>query len=83
MQPQNPAVSSWYFDSIRHSTRDDFWAFSIRERYQSVKVPVLHFEGWYDSWLAVNFAGMVAHGGTELTAITDAWSSVHGITSTG
>ena len=70
MQPQNPAVAPWYFDWIRHSTRDDFWRqFSIRERYQSVKVPVLHFEGWYDGFLAggtENFAGMVAHGGTEL-----------------
>ena len=70
MQPQNPAVAPWYFDWIRNSTRDDFWRqFSIRDRYPSVKVPVLDFEGWYDAFLAggtENFAGMVAHGGTEL-----------------
>jgi uncharacterized protein len=70
MQPQNPAVAPWYFDWIRHSARDDFWRqFSIRDRYPSVKVPVLHFEGWYDAFLAggsENFAGMVAHGGTQL-----------------
>ncbi len=70
MQPQNPAVAPWYFDWIRHSTRDDFWRqFSIRDRYASVKVPVLHFEGWYDAFLdggTENFTGMVAHGGTEL-----------------
>jgi uncharacterized protein len=69
MQPQNPAVASWYFDWIRHSTRDDFWKqFSIRDRYPSVKVPVLDVEGWYDAFLAggtENFAGMVAHGGSE------------------
>lgn len=69
MQPQNPAVAPWYFDWIRHSTRDDFWRqFSIRDRYPSVKVPVLDVEGWYDAFLAggtENFAGMVAHGGTE------------------
>jgi putative CocE/NonD family hydrolase len=69
MQPQNPAVAPWYFDWIRHSTRDDFWRqFSIRDRYPSVKVPVLNIEGWYDAFLAggtENFAGMVAHGGTE------------------
>jgi hypothetical protein len=69
MQPQNPAVAPWYFDWIRHSTRDDFWRqFSIRDRYPSVKVPVLNVEGWYDAFLAggtENFAGMVAHGGTE------------------
>ena len=70
MHPQNPAVAPWYFDWIRHFTRDDFWRqFSIRERYQSVKVPVLHIEGWYDAFLAggtENFAGMLARGGTEL-----------------
>jgi uncharacterized protein len=70
MQPQNPAVAPWYFDWIRHSTRDDFWRqFSIRDRYPSVNVPVLHFEGWYDAFLAggvENFAGMMARGGTEL-----------------
>jgi putative CocE/NonD family hydrolase len=69
MQPQNPAVAPWYFDWIRHSTRDDFWRqFSIRDRYPSVKVPVLDVEGWYDAFLAggtENFAGMVARGGTE------------------
>jgi putative CocE/NonD family hydrolase len=66
MQPDNPAVAPWYFDWIRHSTRDDFWRqFSIRDRYQSVAVPVLHFEGWYDAFLAggvENFSGMVANG---------------------
>jgi putative CocE/NonD family hydrolase len=69
MQPQNPAVAPWYFDWLRHSTRDDFWKqFSIRDRYPSVKVPVLDVEGWYDAFLAggtENFAGMAAHGGTE------------------
>ncbi len=69
MQPQNAAVAPWYFDWIRHSTRDDFWRqFSIRDRYSSVTVPVLDVEGWYDAFLAggtENFAGMVAHGGTE------------------
>ena len=69
LQPQNPACAPWYFDWIGHPTRDDFWAkVSIRDRYPSVKVPVLHFEGWYDAFLAggvENFAGMVARGGTE------------------
>jgi hypothetical protein len=69
MQPANPAVAPWYFDWIRHSTRDDFWKqFSIRDRYPSVTVPVMHFEGWYDAFLAggvENFAGMVAHGAND------------------
>jgi putative CocE/NonD family hydrolase len=68
LQPHNPAVAPWYFDWIRHSTRDDFWQrFSIRDRYSSVKVPVLDVEGWYDAFLAggvENFAGMVDHGAT-------------------
>lgn len=65
LQPNDPAVAPWYFDWIRHSTRDDFWKqFSIRDRYPKVTVPVMHFEGWYDAFLAggvENFAGMVAH----------------------
>jgi uncharacterized protein len=68
MQPNNPAVAPWYFDWIRHSTRDDFWRqFSIRDRYGSVKVPVLDVEGWYDAFLAggvENFAAMVERGAT-------------------
>jgi putative CocE/NonD family hydrolase len=68
LQPNNPTVAPWYFDWIRHSTRDDFWRqWSIRDRYSSVRVPVLDFEGWYDAFLAggtENFAGMVTHGPT-------------------
>lgn len=68
MQPGNPAVAPWYFDWIRHSTRDDYWKrWSIRDRYQNVKVPVLHFEGWYDAFLRgglENFTGMTARGGS-------------------
>jgi uncharacterized protein len=69
MQPGNPAVAPWYFDWIRHSTRDDFWrGVSIRDRYPAVRVPVLHVEGWYDAFLAggvENFTGMTARGGTD------------------
>ncbi|MBA0048260.1 CocE/NonD family hydrolase [Mycobacteroides sp. LB1] len=68
MQPDNPQVAPWYFDWIRHSTRDDYWKqWSIRDRYEKVKVPVLHFEGWYDSFLRgglENFTGMSARGGS-------------------
>jgi putative CocE/NonD family hydrolase len=69
MQPASPTVAPWYFDWIRHSARDGFWErVSIRDRYPSVKVPVLHFEGWYDAFLAggvENFAGMVSRGGNQ------------------
>ncbi|MGH3723433.1 MAG: CocE/NonD family hydrolase [Mycobacterium sp.] len=68
MQPGNPQVAPWYFEWIRHSTRDNYWKrWSIRDRYEKVKVPVLHFEGWYDAFLRgglENFAGMSARGGS-------------------
>ncbi len=68
MQPGNPHVAPWYFEWIRHSTRDEYWKrWSIRDRYENVKVPVLHFEGWYDAFLRgglENFAGMSARGGS-------------------
>lgn len=68
LQPANPAVAPWYFDWITHSTRDDFWRqWSIRDRYPSVRVPVLDVEGWYDAFLAggiENFTGMVKSAAT-------------------
>ena len=69
MQPGNPTVAPWYFDWITHSSRDDFWTrFSIRDRYNAVRVPVLDIAGWYDAFLAgsmENFSGMVARGATD------------------
>jgi putative CocE/NonD family hydrolase len=68
LAPASPTVAPWYFDWIRHSTRDAYWTqWSIRDHYSSVKVPVLDIEGWYDSFLAggsQNFTGMITHGGT-------------------
>jgi putative CocE/NonD family hydrolase len=68
MQPTSQAVAPWYFDWIRHSTRDAYWTgWSIRDRHPAIDVPVLGFEGWYDAFLAggvENFTGMVAHGGS-------------------
>jgi putative CocE/NonD family hydrolase len=67
LHPGSSTVAPWYFDWIRHSARDDYWKrWSIRDRYPSVKVPVLDIEGWYDAFLAggiENFVGMTAHGG--------------------
>ncbi|WP_099251016.1 CocE/NonD family hydrolase [Mycobacterium sp. shizuoka-1] len=68
LQPANPAVAPWYFDWIAHSSRDGFWKqWSIRDRYASVRVPVLDIEGWYDAFLAggiENYTGMVNSAGT-------------------
>ena len=42
LRPDSPVVAPYYFDWIRHATRDDFWKqFSIRDRYRAVNVPVL------------------------------------------
>ena len=66
LQPNSGQVAPYYFDWIRHWTRDGFWApFSIRDQYPSVRVPVLDVEGWYDGFLAggvQNFSGMVERG---------------------
>lgn len=68
MKPDDPAVAGWYFDWLRHATRDDYWKqWSIRDQYAHVTVPVLDFEGWYDAFLSggvENFTGMVDHGGS-------------------
>ncbi len=68
LHPGDPAVAPYFFDAIRHPTYDEYWTrWSIRGHYDQVTVPVLHFEGWYDAFLAdgvENFTGMVAHGGT-------------------
>ena len=68
LQPENPAVASWYFDWIAHSTRDGFWKqWSVRDRYKSIGVPVLDIEGWYDAFLPggiENFTGMAARAAT-------------------
>ena len=67
LQPASGKVAPYYFDWIRHWTRDDFWTrLSIRDHYGAVRVPVLHIAGWYDAFLAggvENFTGMVGGGG--------------------
>ena len=69
LQPADPQVAPWYFDWIAHWARDDYWTrVSIRDRYASVRVPVLDVGGWYDAFLAgslENFSGMVAGGATD------------------
>ncbi|MFE5287822.1 CocE/NonD family hydrolase [Nocardia sp. NPDC056611] len=68
LHPGDPVIAPWFYDWVRHSTRDDYWKqWSIRDRYANVTVPVLNFEGWYDAFLAggvENFTGMVAGGGS-------------------
>ncbi|NHN89130.1 CocE/NonD family hydrolase [Acetobacter conturbans] len=68
LHPENPQVAPYFFDAVAHPTRDSYWeAFQIRTHYDRVKVPVLAFDGWYDSFLSGavnNFNGMRTAGGT-------------------
>ncbi|MCP1213459.1 CocE/NonD family hydrolase [Acetobacter okinawensis] len=61
-------VAPYFYDAIKHSTSDAYWkAFDIKSRYAKVTVPVLAFDGWYDSFLSgalENFNGMQAQGGS-------------------
>lgn len=70
LHPDDPAVAPYFFDALRHPTRDAYWkAFAISGRYDKVTVPALAFEGWYDSFLPgalENFTGMIAQGGSPL-----------------
>ena len=63
MQPASPTVAPWYFDWIRHSTRDDFWRTVQHSRpLPERRVPVLDFEGWYDAFLAGRRRELRRHG---------------------
>jgi uncharacterized protein len=59
----------YWREMLRHTQLDDWWE---PQRYQNkfdkVRVPVLHISGWYDDeqvGTPLNFAGMVARGATE------------------
>ncbi len=59
----------YWREMFQHARLDDWWE---PQRYQNkfdrVRVPVLHISGWYDDeqiGTPLNFAGMVAHGATE------------------
>ena len=67
--PDSRVVAPYFFDAIKHPTKDAYWkAFEIESRYDKVTVPVLAFEGWYDAFLNGgfrNFNGMRQKGATE------------------
>lgn len=68
LSPDDPAVAPYFFEALKHPTNDAYWkAFAIETRYAKVTVPVLAFEGWYDSFLPgalKNFTGMREQGAT-------------------
>lgn len=69
MHPGSPVVAPYFFQALQHPTKDAYWnAFDIESRYHKVNVPVLAFDGWYDSFLTGalhNFNGMRQSGATD------------------
>ena len=68
MHPGSSVVAPYFFKALQHPTKDAYWnAFDIESRYNKVNVPVLAFDGWYDSFLTGalhNFNGMRQSGAT-------------------
>lgn len=68
-RPSDRVAAPYYFDAIKHSSRDDYWdRIRIEKNYGRVNIPVLAFEGWYDAFLnggLRNFVGMIDGGGSQ------------------
>jgi uncharacterized protein len=69
LMPEQGDVAGYFFDWVKHNTRDEYWKqWSIRDRWSKITVPAMNVGGWYDVFLAgtiENFTGMRAHGGSE------------------
>ncbi|MFB9328088.1 CocE/NonD family hydrolase [Paenibacillus aurantiacus] len=59
-------LAPYYTEWLRRPLRDDYWASrSLRERYESIRVPALHIGGWYDLFIEgtiENFNGVRGRG---------------------
>ena len=45
-------IAPYFYDWIKHDTWDDYWKqWTIRTRYNEVRVPALNFSGWYDVFM--------------------------------
>jgi putative CocE/NonD family hydrolase len=66
--PGDGAVAPYFYDWIAHRTDGPYWQqWAPQQHYAKIAIPVLHFEGWYDAFLAGglrNFTGMVSSGGS-------------------
>lgn len=50
--------SKAYSEWMRHPTRDEYWdRVNVCGRYQDIKIPVLHWGGWYDVFLNGTIGG--------------------------
>jgi hypothetical protein len=63
-------LAPYYERWLEHSVRSDYWLdYSLKERYGSIEVPVLHIGGWYDIFIdgtIENFNGVRAQGATAV-----------------
>ena len=70
LHPEEPRIAGYFYDWLRHPDNDAYWQqWSIRERWSSITVPALNFDGWYDIFLngaIENFAGMRKQGGSAI-----------------
>lgn len=69
--PDRTRTLAPYFDDwLAHPTYDQYWKnISIEERYQEIKVPILHVAAWYDIFLGGslrNYVGLRAHAGSDV-----------------
>ena len=66
---QDNDVAPYFFEWLEHDARDEYWkALSIRERWDRIVVPALHFGGWYDSFVEgtlENYAALAARAGDD------------------
>jgi putative CocE/NonD family hydrolase len=49
---EEAGVARYFFEWLEHDTRDGYWqAISVRERYDRIMAPALHYGGWYDTFI--------------------------------
>ena len=67
----------WVLDMLRHQTNDAFWQrFSLRPRYDAIKIPTMMVAGWLDQ-CTDSFSRMMQHLTVPTRAIVGPWT--HGI----
>jgi len=51
MDDETGVTCDCYKDWIRHPSRDSYWDQISHSKYDQIKIPVLHWGGWYDVYL--------------------------------
>jgi len=67
--PAKDGVGQYYYDWLKHPAYDDYWkALSFEQNYEKIKVPVMHWGGWYDVFAVGtlrNYTGLKQRAGSE------------------